>query len=165
MFTGDNWRINITFTTRTAIFLLTFGDIVSGRSFTFLRECNPHSGVYVHATFDDLDINPRSRGCCHIFVQKKKKAGLSHFFICTHFRESTNSRSAWSPCTSVTVHITSVLGQPHWLPADARISWICMVLFQLCYLHLHSLWSPAAVFSFLIILPWCRRLSPATPTL
>ena len=50
--------------------------------------------------------------------------GRSHSFICTYFRESTNSSSACSLCTSVTVHITSVLGQPNWLPADARISWI-----------------------------------------
>ena len=31
---------------------------------------------------------------------------------------------ACSPYTSITVHFTPILGQPHWMPADARISWI-----------------------------------------
>ena len=75
------------------------------------------------------------------------------FPFCTHVRESTNSSSACGPCTSVTAHITSALGLPHWLPADARSSRICMPVFQRCYLHFHSrlsLWSPATVLSFLI---------------
>ena len=73
--------------------------------------------------------------------------------ICTHFRESTNCSSSCSPCTSQTAHITPILGQLHWLPADTRILWICIPPFQRCYLHFHSrlsLWSPATVLSFLI---------------
>ena len=73
--------------------------------------------------------------------------------------------SACSPCMSITVHITPILGQTHWLPADDRISWICMPPFQRCYLRFHSrlsLWSPAAVLSFLVTSLWNRHLPPAT---
>ena len=88
--------------------------------------------------------------------------------ICTHLRESTNCSSSCSPCTSQTAHITRILGQLHWLPADARILWICIPPFQRCYLHFHSrlsLWSPAAVLSFLVTSLRCWYLPPATPSL
>ena len=84
--------------------------------------------------------------------------------ICTHFRESTNCSSSCSPCTSQTAHITPILGQLHWLPADTRILWICIPPFQRCYLHFHSrlsLWSPAAVLTFLITSLRCWYLPPA----
>ena len=83
------------------------------------------------------------------------------------FRESENRSSACSQCTSITVHITPILGQLHRLSADARISCICMPLFQRCYLF-HSclsLWSPTTVLSFSITSFWYRHPSPATPTL
>ena len=58
--------------------------------------------------------------------------GRPSSFLHLYNSESKNCSSACSPCTSITVHITPILGQPHWLPADARISWICMPLFQRC---------------------------------
>ena len=93
-------------------------------------------------------------------------SGLPHFFMCSSQRVQ-NCSLACSPYTSITVYITPILGQLHWLPADARISCNCMPLFHRCYLF-HSclsLWTPTTVLSFLITSLLCRHPSPATPTL
>ena len=124
-----------------------FSHIVSG-SFAFVHDKTILWAVYVHTTFGNLDLF-QGHGNVVFFIDL---ADRPHSFICTDFENSTNCSSSCSARTFITVFITSKLGQPHWLPTDARISWICLPLFQRCYLHIHSrlsLWSPAAVFSFL----------------
>ena len=53
VFNGDKRRIFCHIHDKNRDFLLTFSDIVSRRSFSFLRDNNPHSAGYVHTTFDD----------------------------------------------------------------------------------------------------------------
>ncbi len=67
--------------------------------------------------------------------------GLYNFVVCIRWvfliprlytSGSPDRSSACSPCTSNCPYITPILGQPHWLPVDARISGTCMPLSQRC---------------------------------
>ena len=105
--------------------------------------------------------------CCCFVVLKKYFPSRPVFSWFEYIRESKNCSSSCSLCTSITAHITPIFGEPHWLPADARISSICMTLFQRHHLF-HSclsFWSPATVLSFLITSLLYRHWPPATPTL
>ena len=56
--------------------------------------------------------------------------GLPHSFICTRQAVPTTAQLVVrAPQLSI---YPPILGQPHRLPADARISWICMPLSQRC---------------------------------
>ena len=82
--------------------------------------------------------------------------------------ESKNCSLACSPCTSITVHVTRILGEPHWLPANDRISRSCMPVFNAvtysapsCLSDLLQLCSPSRSLHFSVgtrlrPLPSCR---------
>ena len=65
---------------------------------------------------------------------------------------SPKSQLSLYPCTSNCPYITPILGQRHWLPADARISCTCMPPSQRC---------PPLPLLFVSLLSWCLTSTEA----
>ena len=82
---------------------------------------------------------PRLQGCSHYSFRSSYFPPWPVFLIYSFVQFRVLKLQLSLQSVHLNVHITPILGQPHWLPADARISCGCVPLFQRRYLFHSSL--------------------------